>query len=417
MTTASTAMSFGPTGTAVDELQVEGARDARGARRKERQQTIVVTAAVAEPSPFAVERDAGDDDEVDRVAGNPRAIGQAAQGMPCELGPTSRARSVIAWSSSIRVVVVDARQRRRSCLRPGRRARARVVSHSLRKGSVTSTARARQKSGAARACARRWQRTPPPGLSAGSASRSASTRRRRARFAVAQRGALRAGSVVRIGRRSPWSPMLTHRTRSRLPGGEPTAGPGGWPYNRGSRRGCLHEPQSPDLPRSPRGGRAEDARSKRGGGLAPRAYRRRGGAQSRFDVPVSARQLFLLHVGLSRARGGHRARRRRGWRPARAVLPREGSGTGDLGRLPLRPRRGARDLRLRRGPPDRRARPAPAGARGRPARAVHAARLVRRLGPEDHRLAERSAQSACARGLPRPKRSSTCGRRSTRCGS
>ena len=169
-----------------------------------------------------------------------------------------------------------------------------------------------------------------------------------------------------------------------------------WPYNRGSRGRRRNEPQPPALSGSPHCRGAEDARAYRGR-RCPRAHGRRNGAQPRLDVPVSARQLFLLHLGLSRARGGHRARRRRRGRPAPPVLPREGPGTGDLGWLSLRARRGARDLRLRRGAPDRGARPVAAGARGRPAGALHAARLVRGVGPEDLRRAERSAQARAHR--------------------
>ena len=133
--------------------------------------------------------------------------------------------------------------------------------------------------------------------------------------------------------------------------------------------------------------------------------------------PVPARQLFLLPVGLSGAGGGRRAGRWRRRRPPCAVLPRQERGARDLGRLPLRPRRGAGDLRLRRGAPDRGARREAARPRRRPARAVHAARLVRRLGPAGHRPPERGAQAACAPASPRRRRSSTSARRSTRCGS
>ena len=76
----------------------------------------------------------------------------------------------------------------------------------------------------------------------------------------------------------------------------------------------------------------------------------------------------------------------------RAVLPRKERGARDLGRLPLRSRRRARDLRLRRGASDRVAARDAARARVRPSGAVHAARPVRPMGPAGHATAERRAQ-------------------------
>ena len=65
-----------PHGNAIDELYVEGAGDACGARRDERQETVVVAAAIAKPPPFAIERDARNHDEVDFIGGNSGAVGQ-----------------------------------------------------------------------------------------------------------------------------------------------------------------------------------------------------------------------------------------------------------------------------------------------------------------------------------------------------
>ena len=110
-------------------------------------------------------------------------------------------------------------------------------------------------------------------------------------------------------------------------------------------------------------------------------------------VPVSARQLFLLHVGLSGARGGRRARRRRR--------------DGDRHVLFCREKNEEREIwdGFRYGPDAAReifgfdeAHPIAeldrdaARPRGRPARAVHAARAVRRVGPQGHRPAERGAR-------------------------
>ena len=103
-------------------------------------------------------------------------------------------------------------------------------------------------------------------------------------------------------------------------------------------------------------------------GPRARADRSRGPAQSRLALSVPPRQLLLLRVGISGAEAvvalvaspdGDR----------QVLFCREKNrGTRNLGRLPLRTRRGARDLRFRRSPPDRSARQgAPDLAADRPA--------------------------------------------------
>ncbi len=128
-----------------------------------------------------------------------------------------------------------------------------------------------------------------------------------------------------------------------------------------------------------------------------RADRGRSGAQPRFALSVSARQLFLLPVRISRTRRGRGAGRRTRRRPAPPVLPREERRARDLGRLSLRTRRRARDLRLRRGASDRRAGRDAAGPRGGPARAVHAAGALRGVGSQGHRHPQRSARPCAHR--------------------
>ena len=152
-----------------------------------------------------------------------------------------------------------------------------------------------------------------------------------------------------------------------------------------------HEKHESVLSRAPQRGAAIDARPQRRRARA-RSDGARSRAQSRFDVSLSAGQLFLLSVRIPGARGGGRAGGRSRRRQARAVLPRKERGTRNLGRLSLRARRRARDFRLRRGVSDRGAAvPAPR-SRIRPAGALHAARLVRAVGPAGHAAAERRAQ-------------------------
>ncbi len=283
-----------------DDLEVESAGDARGARRQERQQPIVKTAAVAQAMSFAIEREAGDDDEIDRVPGYRRAMGE-------RLGDALRAGADIALRIGDRAElehprrVVDARSRDVLPASNAARTRARV-SHSLRKGSVTSTVFAPEKS--ARASIRPTIDADAATLAAaGMASRSARTLWRIARFAARKAFAGR----MHMGRRRHVADVNAWRTASRSwPAGtarrriRPRAPTGGWPYNRTLTSRRPHEPQSPDLSRSAHRGRAADARAdwRRAG---PRPHRGRSDAQSRFDVPVSARQLLLLYVGLSRS--------------------------------------------------------------------------------------------------------------------
>ena len=100
----------------------------------------------------------------------------------------------------------------------------------------------------------------------------------------------------------------------------------------------------------------QSMRARSGGGLALVPDRARSRAQSRLALSVPARQLFLLPVRISGARGGRS--RSSPVRTATGTCCSAASkqrGARDLGRLSLRPRRRARNLRLRRGAPDRRA--------------------------------------------------------------
>ncbi len=110
VTTASMAMSFGPTGTAIDELYVEGAGDACGARRNERQETVVVAATIAKPPPFAIERDARNYDEVDLIGRNSGAVGQRLGNAPESRADVAREVGNLMEVEHPRVAV-DARNR------------------------------------------------------------------------------------------------------------------------------------------------------------------------------------------------------------------------------------------------------------------------------------------------------------------
>ena len=80
VTIASTATSCGAAGTRSTIWMLECAGDSRGARRQQRQQAIIVAAAVAEPPADEIERDAGNQHELDRVATNLRLRSAAAPG-------------------------------------------------------------------------------------------------------------------------------------------------------------------------------------------------------------------------------------------------------------------------------------------------------------------------------------------------
>ena len=155
-------------------------------------------------------------------------------------------------------------------------------------------------------------------------------------------------------------------------------------------------------------GAAADARADRRRPRA-RADGARSRAQPRLALPVPARQLFLLPVRLSRARGGRRAGRRRrtatGTCCSAARRTRSArSGTASATAPTRRARSSASTRRTRS-----RSSTAmlPDLASDRPALYTPLG-LFDGMGPQGHRPAERSAQPRAHRRRARRRRSSTC---------
>ena len=204
-------------------------RAARG--DKQRQQAIVIAAAVAQALPARRTPRPGTSDPVDRVPARSAGNAAAARGCPAGSGPTSRSGSPIARSSSIRVAS-STRGTRRSCP-PRSAARTSGARVPLAAKRAASAARARRRERSAARTIRLRSPPTPPRASAGSASRAASTRWRSARFA--SRSAAPCGLRASCGSGDDaMSPMVTHGERLRRRGvlgadGRGSGADGRWP--------------------------------------------------------------------------------------------------------------------------------------------------------------------------------------------
>ena len=143
-----------------DELEVECAGDTRARGDKQRQQAIIVAASIAEPPAAEIERDAGNQDELDRIARNLRSLPERGSGNAEVPGDDVAIRIRDRVELEHPRLRVDARNDHR--LARGERAlhqRARVPLAA--KGERQQHGRCARRIPAASGSAPRWQPMPP----------------------------------------------------------------------------------------------------------------------------------------------------------------------------------------------------------------------------------------------------------------